>query len=86
MGARGYYESSRAVFAISEARMKHAGPYSNHLRWEMIFYRVFYLRTYQEIASQLFFSTKTVCRTYQTFINTGDVKLCVLGRPNDNYM
>ena len=28
-------------------------------------------------------STKTVYRTYQTFINTGDVKPCDLGRPND---
>ena len=35
-----------------------------------------------EIASQLFVSTKTVYRTYQTFINTGDVKPCVAGRSN----
>ena len=52
----------------------------------MIFHRVFYQRTNQEISSQLFVSTKTVYRTYQTFINIGDVKLCVLGRPNDNYV
>ena len=52
----------------------------------MIFHRVFYSRTCQEIASQLLVSTKTVYRTYQTFINAGDVKLCVLGRPNDNYI
>ena len=38
---------------------------------------------YKEIASQLFVSTKTVYRIYQTLTNTGDVKPCVLGRPND---
>ena len=59
------------------------GPYSNDLRWRLIFHRVHYQRTYKEIASQLFVSTKTVYRTYQRFINTGDVKPCVVGRLND---
>ena len=58
-------------------------PYSNDIRWRMIFQRIFYRRTYNEIASQLFISAKTVYRTYQTFINTGDVKPCTLGRPKD---
>ena len=58
-------------------------PYSNDLRWRMIFQRIFFQRTYAEVSSQLFVSPKTVYHTYKTFVNTGDVKPCSLGRPKD---
>ena len=48
----------------------------------MIYQRLFYQRSYDEIAWQLFVSSKTVYRTYKTFLETGDVKPCRLGRPN----
>jgi hypothetical protein len=35
----------------------------------------------EEIALQLFVCPKTVYRTIRTFLNTGDVKACRLGRP-----
>ena len=56
-------------------------PFSDDLRWRMIFQRIFYQRTYDEIATQLFVSSKTVQRTCITFFNTGDVKPCCFGRP-----
>ena len=55
-------------------------PYSDDLRWRMIYQRLFYNRHYDEIASQLFVSARTVMRTFRTFINTGDVKPCRFGR------
>ena len=84
---RGYYEFSRVVFPISEAKLKNAGTiFERSTVANDISPRLLFTYTYQEIASQLFVSTKTVYRTYETFINTGDVKLCVLGRPNNNYL
>jgi transposase len=56
-------------------------PYSNDLRWRMIYQRYFYNRSYEDIASQLFVCSKTVYRTVRTFLNTGDVKPCRLGYP-----
>ena len=56
-------------------------PYSDDLRWRMIYQRLFYDRRDDEIASQLFVSPRTVMRTFQTFLNTGDVKPCRFGRP-----
>ena len=53
-----------------------------YLRWRMIFQRLFYGRSYEEIALQLFVSSRTVYRTVSTFMNTGDVKPCRLGRPS----
>ena len=55
-------------------------PYSEDLRWRMIFQRLFYERSYAEIASQLFVCPETVRRTISTFLNTGDVKPCNIGR------
>ena len=76
----GYYEFSRAVFLISEARLKNAGTiFEQSTVANDISLRVLLLTYLSEIASQLFVSTKTVYRTYQTFINTGDVKPCDLG-------
>ncbi len=66
-------------FSKAKQDLKMLAQYSNDLRWQMIFHRVFYQHTCKEIASQLFVSTKTVYRTYQTFINTGDVKPSTLG-------
>jgi transposase len=48
----------------------------------MIYQRLFYGRSYEEIALQLFVSSRTVYRTVSTFMNTGDVKPCRLGRPS----
>ena len=56
-------------------------PFSDDLRWRMIYQRLFYAKTYKEIASQLFVSARTVVRTFRTFVQTGDVKPCRLGRP-----
>ena len=50
--------------------------YSAHLRWRMVYQRLFYQRRYKEIASQLFVCPKTV-----SFLNSGDVKPYRLGRP-----
>ena len=41
----------------------------------------FFEKSYEKIALQLFVSPKTVYRTIRTFLNTGDVKPCRLGRP-----
>ena len=57
-------------------------PYSDDLRLRMVYQRLFYQRSYDEIASQLFVSPKAVYRTIRTFLNTGDVKPCRLGRPS----
>ncbi len=56
-------------------------PYSDDLRWRMIYQRLFYERSYEEIASQLFVCPKTVYRTIRKFLNTSDVKSSPLGRP-----
>ena len=57
-------------------------PYLDDLRLRMVYQRLFYQRSYDEIASQLFVCPKTVYRTIRTFLNTGDVKPCRLGRPS----
>ena len=56
-------------------------PYSHDLRWRMVYQMLFYEKSYEEIALQLFVCPKTVYRTIRTFLNTGDVKPCRLGRP-----
>ena len=57
-------------------------PYSDDLRWRMVYQRIFYERSYDEIGSQLFVCPKTVYRTVSTFLTTGYVKPCCLGRLN----
>ena len=57
-------------------------PYSDDLRLRMVYQRLFYQRSYDEITSQLFVCPKAVYRTIRTFLNTGDVKPCRLGRPS----
>ena len=57
-------------------------PYLADLRWRMVYQRLFYQKSFDEIASQLFVCPKTVYRTIRTFLNTGDVKPCRLGRPS----
>ncbi len=57
-------------------------PYSDDLRWRMVYQRIFYQRSYDEIASQLFICPKTVYQTIRTSLNTGNVKPCRLGRPS----
>ena len=57
-------------------------PSSDDLRWGMVHQRIFYQRSYHEIASQFFVCPKTVYQTIRTFLNTGDVKPCRLGRPS----
>jgi transposase len=56
-------------------------PYSDDLRWRMVYQKPFYEKSYEEIALQLFVCPKTVYRTIRTFLNTGDVKPCRPGRP-----
>ena len=56
-------------------------PFSEDLRWRMVFQRLFYARTFGEIAANLLVSPKTVQRTCNTFYMTGDVDHCCLGRP-----
>ena len=55
--------------------------FSDALRWRIIYQRLFYAKSYKEIASQLFVSPRTVLRTVRTFLHTGDVKTCRIGRP-----
>ena len=47
----------------------------------IVFQRLFYERSFAEIASQLFVCPETIRRTVSTFLNTGDVKPCNIGRP-----
>ena len=56
-------------------------PYSDDLRWRIVYQRLFYERSYEEIATQLFVCPKTVYRTIRKFLNTGGVKSMPLGRP-----
>jgi hypothetical protein len=56
-------------------------PYLHDLQWRMVYQRLFYQRSYEEIASQLFVCPKTVYRKINTFLNAGDVKPDCLGRP-----
>ena len=56
-------------------------PFSDDLRWRIIYQRLFYAKSYKEIASQLFVSPRTVLRTFRTFLHTGDVEPCRIGRP-----
>ena len=79
--------STRVEFFVFIARrqlFKMPKPYSDDLRWRMIYNRVFYARSYEEIATLLFVSPRTVYRTVRTFLYTGDVKPCHLGRPSDS--
>ena len=56
-------------------------PYAEDLRRRMIFQRLSYERSYVAIASQLFVFPETVQRTISTFLSTGVVKPCNIGRP-----
>ena len=47
----------------------------------MVYQKLFFEKSYEKIALQLFVSPKTVYRTITTFLNPGDVKPCRLGRP-----
>ncbi len=71
-----------ACLLVESIFLKMPRPYSDDLRWKMIYQRLFYGRSYEEIALQLFVSSRTVYRTVSTFMNTGDVKPCRLGRPS----
>ena len=62
--------------------VKRPRPYSEDLRWRMVFQRLFYERSYAEIASWLFVRAETVQRTVSNFLNTGDVKPYNMGRPS----
>ena len=56
-------------------------PYSDDLRWRMVYQRLFFEKSHEEIALQLFVSPKALYRTISTFLNTGNVKPCRLGCP-----
>ena len=56
-------------------------PFSDDLRCRIIYQRLFYAKSYKETASQLFVSPRTVLMTVRTFLHTGDVKTCRIGRP-----
>ena len=49
-------------------------PYWDDLRWRMILQRLFYERSFAEIASKLFVCSETVRRPVSSFLNCGDVK------------
>ena len=51
------------------------------LRWKIIYQHLFYAKTCQEIATNLFVSPMTVKRTCVNFYATGDVKPWPIGRP-----
>ena len=56
-------------------------PFSDDLRWRIIYQHLFYAKTYKEIATNLFVSPMTVKRTCANFYATGDVKPWPIGRP-----
>ena len=47
-------------------------PYSDDLRWELEWLKLFYGMSKIEISSTLFVSPKTVSRIYRLFVNTGN--------------
>ena len=69
------------VKKMRQCYFKMPRPYADDLKWRMMYQRIFYERSYEEIASQLFVCPKTVSREVATFLNMGDVKLYYLGRP-----
>ena len=61
-------------------------PFSDDLRWRIeriIYQHLFYAKTYQEIATNLFVSPMTVKRTCANFYANGDVKPWPIG--HDRY-
>ena len=72
---------SSARLNIELEYVKMARPYSEDLRWRMIFQRLFHERIYAEIASQLFVCPETVRRTVSNVLNAGDVKPGLQDRP-----
>ncbi len=59
--------------------LKMQKPYSEDLRWRIIYERFFCKKSYSKIAAGLFVSRKTLMRMVRTFIDIGDVKPCRLG-------
>ena len=57
-------------------------PYSDDLRWRLVWLKLFYGMSKIEISSTLLVSPKTVSRIYKLFVNTGNVtSIKVFGRP-----
>ena len=57
-------------------------PYSDDLRWRIVWQKIFYNRSSIRIARDLFMSPRTVDRIFNLFINTGNVtSLQKFGRP-----
>ena len=46
-------------------------PYSDDLRWRMVYQRLFFEKSHEEIALQLFVSPKALYRTISTFLTHG---------------
>ena len=57
-------------------------PYSDDLRWRIVWQKLLYNRSTRRIASDLFISPKTVQRVFRIFLNTGNVcPVQKFGRP-----
>jgi transposase len=57
-------------------------PYSDDLRWRLVWLKLFYGMSNVDISSTLFVSPKTVSRIYRLFVTTGNVTSPkVFGRP-----
>jgi hypothetical protein len=48
-------------------------PYSDDLRWRLVWLKLFYGMSNVDISSTLFVSPKTVSRIYRLFVTTGNV-------------
>ena len=51
------------AFSCHEGYTKMPKPFSDYLRWRIICQRLFYAKRYNDVASQLFVSGRTVLRT-----------------------
>ena len=49
-------------------------PYSDDIRWRIVWQRLFYNRSSVRVAADLFVCRRTVDRIFTLFINTGNVK------------
>ena len=57
-------------------------PYSDDLRWRLVWLKLFYGMSNVDISSTLFVSPKSVSRIYRLFVTTGNVTSPkVFGRP-----
>ena len=58
--------------------------YSFNLRWRILWQKLLYQKTDEQVAADLFVCPRTVQRVYSLFLATGDVQSQQTGRPKDS--